>query len=191
MDIEDALKARRTIRLYKQEAVKDEDLRAMVDAARLTSCAANLQRLRFIIARTSKVVEDILENTAWAALVKPRRTPVFGETAPAAFIAITAPADASPILHADAGAAIQSMQLLAWNRGLGCCWIGSVNRETVKTILNVPADMQILYLLAVGIPAENPCSQDVRKGESIEYYLDDENRLHVPKLSVDDVSEWK
>jgi nitroreductase len=41
MTILEALKARRTIRLFKQAAVSSDDLRDMLDAARQTSCACN------------------------------------------------------------------------------------------------------------------------------------------------------
>ena len=67
MDILNAIRARRTIRAFRQEAVADGELRAIVDAARLASCAANMQRLRFIVARTQPLVNQILSFTKWAA----------------------------------------------------------------------------------------------------------------------------
>ena len=109
MEIKEALQKRRTIRLFQQKPVPAELLRNMVEAARMASCASNLQRLRYVVVATPALVDDVLEKTAWAALVKPRRTPVNGVNGPAAFIAIASSAEPSPILHADAGAAIQSM----------------------------------------------------------------------------------
>ena len=102
MIIEEALLKRRTIRLYQQKPVPKEDLRFMIDAARQTSCASNLQRLRFVVVTTPSTVQEMLAKTAWAALVKPRRTPVSGVTGPAAFIAVTVPENANSIVAASA-----------------------------------------------------------------------------------------
>ncbi len=190
MDIEKALLERRTIRLYQQKPVPVEDLRFMIDAARQTSSASNLQRLRFVVATSPSVVNEMLVKTAWAALVKPRRTPVAGETGPAAFIAVTVPAGFNHIVAADAGAAIQSMQLAAWSRGLGCCWIASIDKAAMKQILHVPEEREILFVVSVGYPAEAPCSEDVHSVGQLAYYLDESNRLHVPKLALEEVSVW-
>ena len=189
--LSDALLRRRTIRLYRQEPIPESDLRYMIDAARLTSCAANLQRLRFVVVRTASLVNQVLSHTAWGAYVRPARTPKAGENGPTAFVAVAGPRDANaPLLHADAGAAIQSMQLAAWTRGLGCCWIGSVEHEPVERLLGIPAELSLLYVLAVGYPAENPVCEDISAEESRKYYLDEQGTLHVPKISLEDVSRW-
>ena len=52
----------------------------MIEAARLASCAANRQRLRYIAVVSPEKVAAILPHTFYAALVKPHRTPVPGET---------------------------------------------------------------------------------------------------------------
>ena len=133
----------------------------------------------------------MLAKTAWAALVKPRRTPIAGDTGPAAFIAVTVPADANHIVAADAGAAIQSMQLAAWSRGLGCCWIASIDKAAMKQILQVPEGREVLFVVSVGYPAETPCSEDVHSVDQLAYYLDEGNRLHVPKLALEEISVWR
>ncbi len=186
-----ALTERRTIRLFQQRPVADADLATVINAARVTSCASNLQPLRYIAIRTQPLVDQVLAETAWAALVAPKRTPVPGKTAPAAFIAVIAPADAKPITYADAGAAIQSMQTAAWTLGLGCCWIGSLKRENLQKLLNLTPEKQTLFLLAIGYPAEQPVSEDVAGDASIAYYLDDANRLHVPKIRLEDLVDWR
>ena len=190
MDIKTAIHSRRTIRFFQQKPVADELLRELVDAARVTSCAGNQQRLRFVVARTQPLVNDILAQTAWGRHVMPRRTPVAGETGPAAFLALVTSAPARPVQHADAGAAVQSIQLAATELGLGCCWLGSVNRDKVAPLLGLDASTEILYIVAVGYPAEQPVSEDVPADADLHYYLDEENRLHVPKLELNAVSRW-
>ena len=190
MTILEALKARRTIRLFKQAAVSSDDLRDMLDAARQTSCACNGQLLRYVVVKSSDDVKKVFEQTAWAGLVKPRRTPVWGVSAPAAFIAVIGPAEAGSMTYADAGAAIQSMQITAYEKGLGCCWLGAINRQNLHGILGLAEKQQVLFLLAVGVPDEQPVSEDITDPKDVNYYLDDANRLHIPKLTVDAITKW-
>ena len=190
MTILEALKARRTIRLFKQASVSSDDLRDMLDAARQTSCACNGQLLRYVIVKSSDDVKNVFEQTAWAGLVKPRRTPVWGVSAPAAFIAVVGPKDANSMTYADAGAAIQSMQIAAYEKGLGCCWLGAINREKLHGLLGLQEKQEVFFLLAVGVPAEQPVSEDISDPKDVKYYLDDNNQLHVPKLTVDAISKW-
>lgn len=190
MTILEALKARRTIRLFKQANVSSDDLRDMLDAARQTSCACNGQLLRYVVVKSSDDVKNVFEQTAWAGLVKPRRTPVWGVSAPAAFIAVVGPKDANSMTYADAGAAIQSMQIAAYEKGLGCCWLGAINREKLHGLLGLQEKQEVFFLLAVGVPAEQPVSEDISDPKDVKYYLDDNNQLHVPKLTVDAITRW-
>ena len=190
MDLYEALANRRTIRFYEQRSVPRESLERMIDAARVTSCASNIQRLRYVVAMDKSLVEAIFRHTAWAGLLSGKRTPVLGETAPAAFIAILGKAPLNDHLYADAGAAIQSMQLSAWGMGLGCCWIGSVDKKAVEPMIPMPEGMELMYVLAVGYPAEKPCGEDVPAGSPLAYYLDANGALRVPKLERDAVATF-
>ncbi|MBQ9088363.1 MAG: nitroreductase family protein [Lentisphaeria bacterium] len=183
------LKQRRTVRLFRQEAVADETLAALVDAARVASCASNKQRLRYIVVRTPELVLEVLKHTRWAGLVQPRRTPQPGVTSPAAFIVITTTeSELSELLCADAGAAVQSMEFAACDAGLGCCWLGAIDREAIEALLGCE---KIVYLAAVGYPAETPCSVDVAASDSVAYYIDENDTLTVPKIRLEDVMKWR
>ena len=92
--------------------------------------------------------------------------------------------------YADAGAAIQSMQIAAYEKGLGCCWLGAINREKLHGLLGLQEKQEVFFLLAVGVPAEQPVSEDITNPEDVKYYLDDNNRLHIPKLTVDAITRW-
>lgn len=193
MELEQALMERRTVRRYSQKPLSDEELYYLIDAARQASCARNDQRLRYVIARTPELVSAIFPHTAWAGAVTPKRNPVPGVSAPAAFIAVTgAAADAdSPLLQTDCGAAIQTIQLAAWGKGIGCCWLGSINRSAIHDLLELPEDTAILYLIALGYAEEKPVSEDTDDPAGVKYYLDGQDQLHVPKLSVESLTSWK
>ena len=189
MEFRELLKTRRTIRLYKQQPVDDEALAALIDAARVASCASNKPRLRYTVVRTPELVLEVLKHTRWASLVQPARTPQPGISSPAAFIVITTTEETlSELLCADAGAAVQSIEFAATDAGLGCCWLGAIDREAIQNLLQCG---KIVYLAAIGYPDESPKSVDVSIDESCAYYLDKDGVLTVPKLRLQDILKWK
>lgn len=191
MEFSDLLKKRRTVRRFKQVQVFDKDIRYLLEAARLAACGGNVQKLRYIVVRDRKLVKGIFDNTAWAGLVSPNRNPEWGKNAPLTFIAVTAPKDSGETMLTNAGASIQSMEYAAADVGLGACWIGAYKKENVDKILDLPVAEESLYLLAVGYPDEEPVQEDIDAEESMKYYLDDEDVLHVPKFRIDAISRWR
>ena len=190
MDFSEVVFARRSIRRYQQKMVSDENLRQLIEFARVSPAATNAQRLRLTVIRDIELVEKIFALTRWAGAVAPRRTPVWGKDAPLCFIAFTAKKEQlNSSLYADAGAAIQTIQLAAREKELGCCWFASFDPEKVQKILQIPPERKVLYLVAVGFPAEDPVTEEA-VGGNVAYYLDDSDRLHVPKLPVDEISVW-
>ena len=189
MEFKELLAKRRTVRLYKQQPVSDELLADLVDAGRVASCASNKQRLRYTIVRTPGLVLEVLKHTRWAGLVHPQRTPQPGTSSPAAFIVITTTEETvSEQIWADAGAAIQSIEFAAADAGLGCCWLGAIDREKIEALLQCG---KIVYLAAVGYPAEKPRSVDIPSTENCAYFLDENGVLTVPKLRLQDILKWK
>lgn len=191
MEFSELLKKRRTIRRFKQVQVFDKDIRYILEAARVASCGGNVQKIRYIVARDKKLVKDIFDNTTWAGLVSPNRSPEWGKNAPLTFIILTAPRDSGDVMQANAGAVVQSMEYAVADVGLGACWIGAYKKENVEKLLDLPGQEETLYLLAVGYPDEEPVLDDIDSGESMKYYLDSEDVLHVPKLKTDAITQWR
>ena len=73
----------------------------------------------------------------------------------------------------------------AHEMGIGSCWIGSLNRPVLKELLQSPEHLKILYAVALGYPTQKSRAVDY-KG-SFCYYLDEEQTVNVPKLSLDTV----
>ena len=52
-------------------------------------------------------------------------------------------------------------------------------------MLNVPEDYKVDSVLALGYPAEEPITEELK--ESVKYWKDSKGRLHVPKRRLDDI----
>ncbi len=184
MDTCQAIKTRRTIRLFNQQPISEDILTRLIEAARCAPSAANLQPLEYIIINDQQIIDRVFDQLAWAAYVQPKRNPPAGSR-PVAYIVVLVNNEIAleKFGSIDAAAAIENILLAAWADGIGSCWLGSVNRNKVKDILDIPDTHIIDSVIALGYPAEQPEMEDCGD-DSIEYYLDSENRLHVPKRPI-------
>ncbi len=182
MQIYDAINKRRTIRKFKQTRIDRGILIKFVEAARLAPSAANIQPLKYLIVDEDKCVGKVFETVKWAGYIVPEGNPKKGEE-PTAYIVILADTEIkkSNYQH-DAGAAAQNIMLAAIEEGIGSCWIGSINREALREILNIPESLEINTIIALGYPAEEPVVEEY--SGFIKYYKDEKGKLHVPKRSL-------
>lgn len=186
MHVKDAIRTRRTIRKYRQEPIDRKILETLIDGARLAPSAANIQPLEYIIVDDEKLLGKVFETLAWAGYIKPEGDPKEGET-PTAYIVVLGNTDYGKKWNIrDAGAAIMSILLEAQGYGIGSCWIGSVKREKLREILNIPGKYDIDSVIALGYPAEESMAEDMTD-DSIKYYKDEEQVLHVPKRPMNKI----
>ena len=87
----------------------------------------------------------------------------------------------------DHGIAAQTILLGAAEKGLAGCMLGSVNRNRLQEILALPDGLDILLVLALGVPAETRTLEPVGDDGSIKYYRDEKGVHHVPKRSLAEV----
>ncbi|AGK98899.1 nitroreductase family protein [Clostridium pasteurianum] len=186
MSIFQTIFKRRTIRSFKQDAIQPEKLKKLVDAARVAPQAANLQPLKYVIINDEKLLEPIFKTTAWAGYIRPAADPQEGQK-PVAYILILVDSEIKKEGYdVDAGAAVENLLLTAVEEGLGTAWLGAIDRKKIKELLNIPDKYIIHTLVALGYPGENPVIED-EKDNSIRYYKDENNVLHVPKRKLEDI----
>ena len=181
MDTIKTIKTRRSIRLFKQDPIPDHILLELVDAGRCAPSAANCQPLEYILITLPELRGMVFDCLAWAAYVKPKRNPP-PDKRPVAYIIVLINKNRQLADYAcvDAAAAIENILLAAHSLQIGSCWLGSVNRDKLAGHLSMPSDYMIDSVVALGYPDELPVMEDC-KDDSTKYYLDENDRLHVPK----------
>ena len=160
-------------------------LREMVDAARLSGSARNMQPLKYMLFNDPADCAKVFPALAWAGYLKEWPGPGDGER-PSAYIVQLGDLELTDDWWCDDGIAAQSMLLTAVEKGFGGCIIGSVQREKLRTILNIPDRFKIIQVLALGKPAEKVVIDDVKEGD-IKYWRDDKGVHHVPKRSLQEL----
>ena len=174
-------------RFYQDVAIDLDTLRELVDLARLTASAANMQPLKYILSCDSEKNTLIFQHLGWAAYLKNWTGPAEGER-PSAYIVILKDNDIkSPLPDYDCGIAAQNILLGATEKGFGGCMIYSVQREKLQEALEIPARYEIRLVLALGKPKETVKIEPLGPDGDIKYWRDSEAVHHVPKRALDDI----
>ncbi|MCB2186917.1 MAG: nitroreductase family protein [Deltaproteobacteria bacterium] len=196
MDVMEAAKARRSIRSYREAPVSRQVLTEMVEAARLAPVAVNRQCLEFVVVDEPGLAALIFATLKWAALTAPKGTPAPGHR-PTAYLAVCVRQEYKPAIGAayDIGAAIQSILLLAVARGLGGCWLKSINIPQASQILGLPEGVELDSIVALGPADEAPAVVELAPDQSglevVKYYRDEANQHFVPKRALAAVVSWQ
>ena len=185
--IKDLIIRTRSYRRFNQEFNIDlETLRELVDLARLSAAAGNLQPLKYMISNDPEKNASIFQHLGWAGYLKDWPGPEDGER-PAAYIVILGDKTIRQDAGCDHGIAAQSILLGAREKGLGGCMLGSINRKTLRDVLAIPQHLSILLVVAIGKPKEQVVLEIVEAGGSIRYWRDSDGVHHVPKRKLDDI----
>lgn len=184
MQVYEAIMQRRTIRKFTQVPVPESALLRLIDCARMTAYAANVQPLKFGIITDSALREKIFPLTKWAGYLTDA-APLPAER-PTAYIAILADHRLkSGNCLVEAGAAEAIISLEAEELGLASCILGALAFKPLTELLKLPTDIELIHLVALGYPAQK--SQAVPIQKDVKYYLQPDGTLCVPKRSMEEI----
>ncbi|MFX1570280.1 MAG: nitroreductase family protein [Promethearchaeota archaeon] len=186
MELEEIIYKRRTIRRFKQDPIPLELLKKLIDYARIAPAALNIQALEFIVVQNAEIREKLFPFLRWASsLPDEQRTPENGRE-PTAYIIVLINNEIKRIyVDFDVGAAVENILLGAVNYGLGCCWMGSIDRERIRELLKIPKNYEIKHVISLGYPDEESLVELYK--DSFKYWKDKNGNMHVPKRAIDDV----
>lgn len=195
MMIKDLIKKNRSVRGYDiSREVTDEELREMVDCARLSASSVNMQPLKYVTVNTPEGRAKIIGQISFAAKLSELHLPISG-TEPMAYIVICQDENISKSgtgYHKDAGIAAQSITLAAAEMGLGACILGYFSPKEMATSLRLAGNLRPLLVIALGKSIEDIRIVEIEEGESTDYYRDENGVHYVPKRRLDDVIvEWE
>lgn len=185
--LEELMRKNRSYRRFRQDVpVELETLHALVNLARLSASASNLQPLKYILSCDPDVNRKIFPHTRWAGYLKDWPGPQEGER-PSAYVVILGDTEIRRSFGCDHGIAAQSIMLGAAERDLGGCMLGAIDRDGLRQTLDIPEGYEILLVLALGEPKGEVVLEDVAPDGGIKYYRDDQDVHHVPKRSLDEL----
>lgn len=161
MDVKDAIKARRSIRRFKEEEIPNDVITELTEAANLAPSGTNAQPTRLFFIRNENLKQKLEEEGAFDQ--------DFVHKAPLIIIFCGDPssyktANFTKLLIGreekrtlrDVTIASSFVVLRATELGLSTCWVGLIKPEVIKKVLDIPEDYMIPFVLCVGKPDEKP-----------------------------------
>lgn len=152
MDALEAIRSRRSIRLYTGAPISRGDLEAIVNAGRLAATGNNRQPWDFVVVTDRKSIGRLAVVADWT------------DKAGAVIAVVMDPSSRWWI--EDGAAAIENMLIASTALGYGACWLEGYTlraEEQLRHILGIPSDKhsvlscrRLLTLIPIGVPAESP-----------------------------------
>jgi len=172
MELYEAIFGRRAVREYTQEAVDEQMIRRLINAAVHAPSAVNQQSWMFTVVRDQAALARISSNAKSHMLTSMPASPhsdhfqsrlsdpnfhIFYH-APV-LVLISAPAQ-GPWIVEDCALAAENLMLATYAAGLGSCWIGFaqgyLNTLDGKQILGLPAAWVPVAPIIIGHPKGSP-----------------------------------
>ena len=173
-------------RFDQSKSIEKETLLDFVDLARNTPSGRNLQTLKYYLSVDREMNSRIYPNLSWASYLKDWDGPVDGER-PSGYIVILEDALVGKNLVHDQGIVAQTILLAAVEKGLGGCMIYTVKRKELAELLNLPVNLDVVLVLALGKPIEKVVIEPMSANGDIKYWRDENQVHHVPKRSLKDI----
>jgi nitroreductase len=184
MKVYDAIISRRSIRRFQQKPITLEVLKKCVNAGRLAPSAANLQPLEYLLVVDKALCAQLFETLHWAAYIQPKWTPKETER-PTAYIIVLVKDTQNPYYERDVGFATENIVLAAEGEGLSSCILCNIERAKIQEIGHIPLTLAVDSVIALGYKAETSVVEDLK--DSVKYWRDEKEILHVPKRKLDDI----
>lgn len=192
-----AIKSRRSVRQFTDQAVETEKLQRIIDAARFTPTAANLQRTEYIVVQNDlkNFTRECMEELKFAAEhpdiadtpMLPRYTDKWIDLERCyreegidrlfyhadAVLLLLGSREMYPTGIIDAGLAASNAEMMSFAEGLGCVYVGFVqyaaNTPKLRARLNIPDTHEVVCCLAIGYPAVDFKRTAPRKIKKVNY----------------------
>jgi nitroreductase len=181
MDVFEAIKGRRSCRSFSAEAIDDEAVQRILEAATWAPSPLNSQPWKFIVITNQEIKDKIFseaercrqwasEKSGWKWLGGYR--PDFVKTAPVIIAVIGDPKGSGVDQFQEEGgvgyqhacaAAVQNILLAAHALDIGSLWFTFFDKGPMREILDVEPDKVPLALVCLGKPSGEP-DRTARKG---------------------------
>jgi len=185
--LRDLVQRNRSYRRFDEShRIEESTLLELIDLARLTPSSANLQPLKYLVSAGVGRNGLIFPHLRWAGYLADWPGPLEGER-PSAYIIILRDNRIFKADTCDHGIAAQTILLGAVEKGLGGCMIGNLDMGGLRDDLGIAGHLDILLVLAIGVPSETVRLESVGPDGNMKYWRDEQGLHHVPKRSLEEI----
>ncbi|MBO5377791.1 MAG: nitroreductase family protein [Ruminiclostridium sp.] len=169
MEFEKLIAERYSVRKFKNEHLKQNDIDIILDAGHKAPTGCNYQPQRILVLNSDTSIEKLKGctkchfNASTAMLVCHNREESWKR-----------PYDGALSSPVDADIVATHMMLAAHNIGVGCCWVMHFNPASMRETFNIPENYEPTALLVMGYPSEEAKPLDMhfksRPMEEVVFY---------------------
>lgn len=176
----DFIYRRHSVRAYAADAVTDQQVYSLLDAAVHAPTAMHQEPWRFLVVQDREVLARISQRAkemvradaalhgnllkppgaAGDGIVSPLADPNFNIFYDAGTLVVVCARDTNEFVVADCWLAAENLMLAASAEGLGSCCIGyavaALNTPDMKATLGIPVDVQAFAPVIIGVPRGEP-----------------------------------
>ena len=91
-------------------------------------------------------------------------------------------------LNTDTGIALANMTLAAWDKGVGSCIMGAINKPALTELLGIEEPQKLAFMVAFGYPTHKARIVPLTEETGVKYYLDENRDYCVPKRSREEIA---
>jgi nitroreductase len=161
MEFYEVIKTRRSIRSYKADAVPEESLRRVLDAARIAPSGSNRQPWRFYVVKDPDKRRRVAQACGGQTWIGQAPTVIVATGWRVPFSRGGYMGEMSFIM--DVGIAFTHLILAARAEGLGTCWIGDFQNAEVKEALGLPDELDVVAVTPLGYPDRGGFTEETRR----------------------------
>ena len=188
MSVMETLATRRTYRRFEQKPVPQDVVEDIIEALRLSSCGANRQAVRLVIVRKPEDVAKVQPLVKWAAYLPPEQGTPKSDELPTLYVAVLQDTSIPGDLNTDTGIALANMTLAAWDKGVGSCIMGAINKPALTELLHIQEPEKLAFMIAFGYPAHKATVVPLTEATGVKYYLDENRDYCIPKRSESELA---
>ena len=190
MSVMEKLAARRTYRRFAQKAVPQDVVEDIIEALRLSSCGANRQAVRLVIVSKPEDVAKVQPLVKWAGYLPPEQGTPKADELPTLYVAVVQDTSIPGDLATDTGIALANMTLAAWDKGVGSCIMGAINKPALSEMLGIAEPEKLAFMIAFGYPTHEAHIVPLTAETGVKYYLDASRDYCVPKRSEEELARY-
>ena len=190
MSVMEKLVTRRTYRRFAQKPVPQDVVEDVIEALRLSSCGANRQAVRLVIVNKPGDVAKVQPLVKWAAYLPPEQGAPKADELPTLYVAVVHDTSIPGDLATDTGIALANMTLAAWDKGVGSCIMGAINKPAISELLGIHEPQKLAFMVAFGYPTHKASIVPMTEQTGVKYYLDENRDYCVPKRSADEIARY-
>jgi nitroreductase len=175
-DLMGTILGRRSIRRYQEKEIPDEILSRLFEAARWAPSWANAQPWEIVVVKDRAIKEKIQgtvssRNPSSLAIVNaPVLLVVCGQLKKSGYYNDQYPTKFGDWFMYDLGLATENLCLAAHDSGLGTVIVGLFDHDRVGEAINLPADHEVLVLIPLGYPDQDPKPPKRREKNEFVHY---------------------